>query len=106
MTTEAVETPDAASPATQGTLALSPSLSVLGAWLAVAVGNAISAMGTPAGPEGAAGLGIELVFDLGHTLGIGLLAAVGTELWVRFAPPRPLYRYGAVGLVAADGLAR
>jgi hypothetical protein len=100
MTTEAVEAPEAASPANRETGALSPSVAVLGGWLAVAMGNAVSAMGMPAGPDGAAGLGVELLFDLGHTLGIGLVAAVGTELWTRFGPPRPVFRYGAVALVA------
>jgi arylsulfatase A-like enzyme len=100
MTTEAVAAPREASPDATTRDTLAPSLAALGGWLAVAVGNAASAMRKPAGSDGVAGLGVELLFDLGHTLAIGLFAALVTELWVRFGPTRRGARY-----VALSGLA-
>lgn len=100
MTTEAAATPEAASPKTTDARPLSASLAALGGWLAVALGNAVSALRMPAGTDGAAGLGLELLFDLGHTLAIGLFAAVVTELWVRFGPRRAGAHFLALGAFA------
>jgi hypothetical protein len=100
MTTEAMAAPEEASPKAASSESLSPPLAALGGWLAVALGNTASALGRPAGPEGAAGLGVELSFDLGHTLALGLVAAVTTDLWVRFAPPRRSVLYGAFALLS------
>jgi hypothetical protein len=100
MATEAVATPAEAVPNHASSEALPPSLAALAGWLAVALGNIVSALRTPVGPAGVVGLGVELLFDVGHTLALGLFAASVTELWVRFGPPRWAYRYGAFGLLA------
>jgi hypothetical protein len=100
MATEAVAAPGEEVPKAASSDALSPSLAALAGWLAVALGNVLSALRVPAGPSGAAGLGVELLFDVGHTLAIGLFAAGATELWVRFGPPRWAFRYGALSLLA------
>jgi hypothetical protein len=101
MTTEAVAAPSEASPDATTDDTLAPSLAALAGWFAVVLGNAVSAMRMPAGPDGVAGLGVELLFDLGHTLAIGLVAALATELWVRFGPARRGLRYAALALLAA-----
>jgi hypothetical protein len=98
MTTEAVAAPAEAMPKPASSEALGPSLAALAGWLAVAFGNVVSALGMPAGPTGVVGLGVELLFDLGHVLALGLFAAGVTELWVRFGPPSRALRYGALGL--------
>jgi hypothetical protein len=100
MTTEAVGATEAASPRTAGSTALSPTLAALAGWLAVALGNIVSMLAITAGPEGAAGVGLEIVFDFGHTLGLGLVAAGMSELWGRYVPRLEALRYAAFALLS------
>ncbi len=79
---------------------------VLG-WLAVGAANAAGLALVPLRQGGVAERALHHVYDLGHTLALGLAAAALVLLVARFGPKRSIFRLlllGALALVAAEAL--